>query len=95
MGKFCSNCGKELNDNQDVCLGCGKVISRSNVKPQNTNYVGYKISTGVVMIVLGFCLVCASESIIYANPVLVYTLPGICGIVSGILSLCSKNNSVL
>lgn len=23
MGKFCTNCGAELKDNADVCLGCG------------------------------------------------------------------------
>lgn len=23
MGKFCTNCGKELKDNADICLNCG------------------------------------------------------------------------
>ena len=26
MGKFCSNCGKELNEIQKVCLNCGVAI---------------------------------------------------------------------
>lgn len=28
MAKFCSNCGKELNENADVCLGCGMQIKK-------------------------------------------------------------------
>lgn len=28
MGKFCSNCGKELNEQQDVCLNCGVNIGK-------------------------------------------------------------------
>lgn len=31
MAKFCSNCGAELNDNQDVCIKCGVSIQ----KPQS------------------------------------------------------------
>lgn len=28
MAKYCSNCGKELNEGADVCLGCGKAIEK-------------------------------------------------------------------
>lgn len=27
MAKFCSNCGKLIKEDQDVCLNCGKVIN--------------------------------------------------------------------
>ena len=30
MAKFCSNCGKELQENQDVCLNCGVSTKRNN-----------------------------------------------------------------
>lgn len=32
MAKYCSNCGAELKENQDVCLNCGRIISVSKEK---------------------------------------------------------------
>lgn len=29
MAKFCSNCGTELKEGADVCLGCGKAIEKT------------------------------------------------------------------
>ena len=26
--KYCENCGKELNEDADVCLGCGKALKK-------------------------------------------------------------------
>lgn len=98
MAKFCSNCGKELNEEQDVCLGCGKVVSKQESiqvieKKKDTNHSTYKTTTGIVMIVLGFCLICASGSeTMYDNALLVYTLPGIFGLLGGILNLNTKKN---
>ena len=36
MAKFCYNCGKELNDNADICLNCGVLVNK-NIKTVNTN----------------------------------------------------------
>ena len=30
MAKYCTNCGTELNEQQDICLKCGVVINKSN-----------------------------------------------------------------
>ena len=30
MAKYCSNCGAELNDEQDVCLKCGVRVKNTN-----------------------------------------------------------------
>ncbi len=30
MTKFCSNCGKELKENADVCLNCGVLVNKIN-----------------------------------------------------------------
>ena len=30
MAKFCSNCGKELNENADICLKCGVLVNNKN-----------------------------------------------------------------
>lgn len=59
MAKFCSNCGKELNDNADICLNCGVLVNRvertngSNVN--NAKKKGLPI-WAIVLIVLG-CVV--------------------------------------
>lgn len=47
MGKFCTNCGKKLDDKADVCVNCGvlvnKVVSASNPtdydKSANTGFI--------------------------------------------------------
>lgn len=93
MDKFCSNCGKELQENQEVCLGCGKILSKDvEMKKQDKNHDKYKTATGITMIILGICLISASGSTDYEAPLLVYTLPGICGLIAGILNLNSKKN---
>ena len=51
MAKFCSNCGKELQENQDVCLNCGVSVKKIN---NNTNPNGKsKIAAGILGILLG------------------------------------------
>ena len=35
LAKFCSNCGKELNENQDVCLNCGVSVKKMNNNNNN------------------------------------------------------------
>ena len=32
--KYCSNCGKKVNENQDVCLNCGIALKK---QPKNLN----------------------------------------------------------
>ena len=64
MGKFCTNCGQELEDNVSFCLNCGKevnsskkmeesskVSNKSNVS--NTNVLKSKIAAGLLGIFLG------------------------------------------
>lgn len=94
MGKFCSNCGKELSENQDICLGCGVFINKDTFikEKEKGKHNGYRITTSIIMIVIGACMILgASEDIIgYEYPILVYTIPGLLGIISGILTLNSK-----
>lgn len=98
MAKFCSNCGSELNSEQDVCLKCGKVILKEDKieeKSKDPYHKTYKTITGIIMIILGVCLMLASDSTDYKMPLLVYTIPGLFGLISGILSLNSKKNPSL
>ena len=32
MAKFCMNCGKKLNKNEDACLNCGIIINEKSEK---------------------------------------------------------------
>lgn len=95
MGKFCSNCGSEVNEIQDICLNCGVMLEKyneGNKTKDNGNHRKYKTTTGVIMIILGACMVLGASDELYDYPVLVYSIPGLLGFVSGILTLNSKNN---
>ncbi len=54
MAKFCSNCGAELKEEQDVCLKCGvKVNKTSDGNLSNNPNVKSKIAAGLLGIFLG------------------------------------------
>ena len=50
MAKYCSNCGKELNENQDVCLNCGVAVRNTKVNDPNQKS---KMAAGLLGIFLG------------------------------------------
>lgn len=37
MAKFCTNCGKEIDENAAICLNCGVIIGNDTKVNQNTN----------------------------------------------------------
>lgn len=43
---YCSNCGKEVNEQAAVCLNCGYALNNS----QNKNPVEDKVSVGLVIL---------------------------------------------
>jgi len=50
MAKYCTNCGKELNENQDVCLNCGVTTKKTiNSIPGAKS----KLAAGLLGIFLG------------------------------------------
>lgn len=98
MGKFCQNCGNELSENQDICLGCGILLKKEKQKETINNkgsHSGYKTTTGVIMIVLGACMILGANNDMYDFPVIVFSIPGLLGVVAGILNLNSKKNPSL
>lgn len=109
MNKFCQYCGKELAEGQDVCLGCGKAVNRTNsqtvvtVNPNKVKHNGYYVSTSVIMIIIAACLLITGldsstmdmYEIVYENPVMVFTIPGIFGLVGAIICLAGKRNKNL
>ena len=52
MAKFCSNCGGELNENQDICLKCGVRVNKQNTVNNNPNGKS-KVAAGLLGIFLG------------------------------------------
>lgn len=55
MAKFCSNCGAELNEEQEICLKCGVRVKNSNGgNPNNGNpNAKSKMAAGLLGIFLG------------------------------------------
>lgn len=52
MAKYCSNCGKELTDEQDICLNCGVKVKKGNTSNGNGNNRS-KVAAGILGILLG------------------------------------------
>ena len=52
MAKFCTNCGAELNENQDVCLKCGVRVNKTPNANSDPNAKS-KVAAGLLAIFLG------------------------------------------
>ena len=50
MAKFCSNCGKEVNENAAVCLNCGVALNNNINSIQGGKS---KVAAGILGILLG------------------------------------------
>lgn len=55
MAKFCSNCGAELNEEQDICLKCGVRVKNTNTnnKVDSNSNAKSKMAAGLLGIFLG------------------------------------------
>lgn len=55
MAKFCSNCGAELNEEQDICLKCGVRVKNTNTnsKVDSNPNAKSKMAAGLLGIFLG------------------------------------------
>lgn len=55
MAKFCSNCGKELNENASLCLNCGVLVdNKKSIKEDRKKGLP---TWAIVLIVLGVLLI--------------------------------------
>ena len=74
MAKYCANCGKELDENADICLGCGVLVNKENKKTMNNVNSGGSVKKkglpvwAIVLIIVG-CVILL--------PILIVTLLGI------------------
>lgn len=51
MAKYCANCGKELTDEQDICLNCGVRVKKSTASSDPN--AKSKLAAGLFGIFLG------------------------------------------
>lgn len=51
MAKYCSNCGKELTDEQDICLNCGVRVKKGSASSDPN--AKSKLAAGLFGIFLG------------------------------------------
>lgn len=52
MDKYCINCGNKLNEEADVCLKCGRMIKKNNLK-KNTNSFKFKEIMPILSMIFG------------------------------------------
>lgn len=52
MAKYCTNCGTELNEQQDICLKCGVRVNKGKTVNTNPNAKS-KLAGGLLGIFLG------------------------------------------
>lgn len=97
--RFCSNCGKEFanNVNQPIYSNSNMNSYTYNNVYNNVNHVQsthntYKLVVGILMIILCVCLLSAGLSSYEDNAMFIYVFPGILGMVSSIMTICSRNN---
>lgn len=57
MAKFCSNCGKELDNNASICLNCGVLVNNNfNINNKKEKKKGLP-SWGIIIIIVGIIIV--------------------------------------
>lgn len=83
MSKFCSNCGAEIKEGQDVCLGCGTSLNNTN-----TNVVNKKEKQATTGFVLGLVSIIAWIIPLFGYPIT------ICGIVFSTKGLKSSKKTM-
>ena len=113
MKKFCVHCGSEVESS--FCPNCGtKVDDGTQYSNEVNEYVKqridskknhntYRTVTGIVMIIIGACLLIFSMNDeqthayeLYGYSIMLgFTLPGVMSLTGGILSLLSKNKNQL
>lgn len=54
MNKYCTNCGNKINENADICIKCGKFVSKVPNNNRKVNLEEIFSIVGMVFGILGF-----------------------------------------
>ena len=49
MAKYCTNCGKELDDKADLCLNCGVLVVNKTNSNNKCNKLLYICNNGIIL----------------------------------------------
>lgn len=83
MNKYCRNCGKELNEEQNVCLNCGVNVTNTTNTTKTSESTDKNAAVGLI---LGLISIVAWLLPLFGYPVT------ICGIVFSSKGLKSNTN---
>ena len=99
-GNYCTNCGAKIENSENTTIQHNNVVY-TNIQQKENNYDGYRIAVGIIMIIIGGLVSLGgvqATSSYGLTEMQIYTaliIPGFLTIISGILSIVSKNNNVL
>ena len=48
--RYCSKCGKEINDEAVICVNCGCAVTENTMKLQNTSQQEDEVSVGLCIL---------------------------------------------
>ncbi|MBR5662994.1 MAG: TM2 domain-containing protein [Bacilli bacterium] len=99
MAKFCENCGTELNEHADVCLGCGKAVNKREgvSNPISGGYKGNKTAYCLLAFFLGgigvhkFYIGKVGTGLLYLFFCWTF-IPGILAFIDFIIGLCKNSD---
>ena len=76
MAKFCTNCGKELDDNAAMCLNCGVIVDNKSSNPTNSSNKEKKkgLPTWAIVLIVVGCLVLIPLIIFIVVGIVAYNL---------------------
>lgn len=86
MKLFCTNCGKELQEGQDICLNCGVAVKKD--VPANKGTTDGKCKSAITGFVLGLVSILAWFLPLFGYPVT------ICGIVFSVKGIKSDKKAM-
>ena len=95
MAKYCANCGKELTDEQDICLNCGVRVKKSTTSSDPN--AKSKLAAGLLGIFLGglgihnFYLGYTGKAIAQIALSICFGAGAIWGLIEGIMILSSND----
>ena len=72
MAKFCSNCGKELKENADICLKCGVLVNNKNGNSNSSDVKKKRFPIWAIILIVVGCIVVIPLLILFLVGIFAY-----------------------